>query len=134
MEKISIVKKSDQGRIKGLEKLWRNSGANLSYIAETTPGRFYIVEKVNGKNKYLRRATEVEVRVYRQAKAQLQGKDVCWISCDYPECDKLFPILRSQKRELNVLYPLKYKEVSFNHCSTACRDKHKKELGIGNIP
>ena len=95
---------------------------------------YYYCERVkrNGKwtNKYIRKATAEEIAASNISKNA--KKDMAFITCSNPECDRQLKIPRSQKRRFNTTYPLRYKRVLMLYCSRDCQMAHNKVLGIGD--
>lgn len=98
----------------------------MSFLQEIKPGLFYIMQKVTvsgqRRNKIIRKATEAEVKAYRAAKNQ--KKDLTFVTCSNPECDKTIAMTRSQRRKFFRDSFVRYKRFDLPYCSKECQQAH----------
>ena len=105
-----------------------------TFIQEFKTGYFYVAEKIKmeagWRTHIIRRATGEEVKTYQAAKEGL--KDLAYITCGNPACNRQVAMSRSQKHKFNTTYPLRYNQFTLVYCSQQCQDEHSKELDNKN--
>ena len=99
-----------------------------------THTQYYYCENIKRdgtwKQIIIRKATAEEIAASNISKNA--KKDMAFITCSNPECDRQLKIPRSQKRRFNTTYPLRYKRVLMLYCSRDCQIAHNKVLGTGD--